>query len=97
MGGEEETRSVCVPCLVSVPWSEKNNTFLDISGHSGLVYSGHISLMRPQDSSEYVQFLRESHGQALKEEERRYRFLAEKHCGLVQSISRLMNKVYRLL
>ncbi|XP_077396207.1 BAR/IMD domain-containing adapter protein 2-like 2 isoform X1 [Festucalex cinctus] len=38
------------------------------------------------------QFLRESHSEALKEEERRYRFLAEKHCGLIQSISRLMNK-----
>ncbi|KAG7239460.1 hypothetical protein INR49_028931 [Caranx melampygus] len=46
-----------------------------------------------QDSSEYLHFLRESHGQALEEEERRYRFLAEKHCGLVQSISRLMNKM----
>ncbi|KAM7386536.1 hypothetical protein PAMA_009238 [Pampus argenteus] len=45
-----------------------------------------------QDSSEYVQFLRESHGEALKEEERRYRFLAEKHCGLIQSITHLMNK-----
>lgn len=51
----------------------------------------------PQDSSEYVQFLRESHGEALKEEERRYRFLAEKHCGLIQSIARLMNKVCQLL
>ncbi|XP_041865620.1 brain-specific angiogenesis inhibitor 1-associated protein 2-like protein 2 [Melanotaenia boesemani] len=45
-----------------------------------------------QDSSEYVQFLRESYGEALKEEERRYRFLAEKHCGLIQSVARLMNK-----
>ncbi|XP_040919071.1 brain-specific angiogenesis inhibitor 1-associated protein 2-like protein 2 [Toxotes jaculatrix] len=45
-----------------------------------------------QDCSEYVQFLRESHGEALREEERRYRFLAEKHCGLIQSIAHLMNK-----
>ncbi|XP_034395016.1 brain-specific angiogenesis inhibitor 1-associated protein 2-like protein 2 [Cyclopterus lumpus] len=45
-----------------------------------------------QDCSEYMQFLRESHTEALKEEERRYRFLSEKHCGLIQSIARLMNK-----
>ncbi|KAM4530754.1 BAR/IMD domain-containing adapter protein 2-like 2 [Odontesthes bonariensis] len=45
-----------------------------------------------QDYSEYMQFLRESNGEALKEEERRYRFLAEKHCGLIQSIAQLMNK-----
>ncbi|XP_045929891.1 brain-specific angiogenesis inhibitor 1-associated protein 2-like protein 2 [Micropterus dolomieu] len=45
-----------------------------------------------QDCSEYVQFLRESHSEALKEEERRHRFLAEKHCGLIQSIAQLMNK-----
>ncbi|XP_073350990.1 BAR/IMD domain-containing adapter protein 2-like 2 [Pagrus major] len=46
-----------------------------------------------QDSSEYVQFLRRSHDEALKEEERRHRFLAEKHCGLIQSIAKLMNKL----
>ncbi|XP_072225686.1 BAR/IMD domain-containing adapter protein 2-like 2 [Leuresthes tenuis] len=45
-----------------------------------------------QDYSEYMEFLRESHGEALKEEERRYRFLAEKHCGLIESIAQLMNK-----
>ncbi|KAL6476853.1 hypothetical protein MHYP_G00153520 [Metynnis hypsauchen] len=45
-----------------------------------------------QDGGEYVQFLRESQREALKEEERRYRFLAEKHCGLTQSIVYLMNK-----
>ncbi|KAL7860549.1 hypothetical protein AOLI_G00168980 [Acnodon oligacanthus] len=45
-----------------------------------------------QDGGEYVQFLRESQREALKEEERRYRFLAEKHCGLAQSIVYLMNK-----
>ncbi|XP_043956674.1 brain-specific angiogenesis inhibitor 1-associated protein 2-like protein 2 [Gambusia affinis] len=41
---------------------------------------------------EYLQFLSESHQEALQEEERRYRFLAEKHCGLVQSIGLLMKK-----
>ncbi|XP_060758622.1 brain-specific angiogenesis inhibitor 1-associated protein 2-like protein 2 [Neoarius graeffei] len=46
----------------------------------------------PQDGHEYVQFLRESQREALKEQERRYRFLAEKHCGLTQSIVYLMNK-----
>ncbi|KAM3842404.1 BAR/IMD domain-containing adapter protein 2-like 2 [Diretmus argenteus] len=45
-----------------------------------------------QDGSEYVQFLRESHDEALKEEERRYRFLTEKHCDLTQSIVHLINK-----
>ncbi|KAM9457296.1 BAR/IMD domain-containing adapter protein 2-like 2 isoform 2-T2 [Clarias gariepinus] len=45
-----------------------------------------------QDANGYVQFLRESHREALKEQERRYRFLAEKHCGLTQSIVYLMNK-----
>nr|XP_046272465.1 brain-specific angiogenesis inhibitor 1-associated protein 2-like protein 2 [Scatophagus argus] len=45
-----------------------------------------------QDGSEYVQFLRKSHDEALKEEERRHRFLAEKHCALIQSIAHLMNK-----
>ncbi|XP_070704269.1 BAR/IMD domain-containing adapter protein 2-like 2 isoform X2 [Pempheris klunzingeri] len=43
-------------------------------------------------SSEYVLFLRESHSEALKEEERRHRFLAEKHSALIQSIAHLMNK-----
>lgn len=46
-----------------------------------------------QDCSEYMLFLRESHSEALKEEERRYRFLSEKHCGLIQSIAHLMNKM----
>uniref|UniRef100_A0A3Q2QD29 BAR/IMD domain containing adaptor protein 2 like 2a n=1 Tax=Fundulus heteroclitus TaxID=8078 RepID=A0A3Q2QD29_FUNHE len=45
-----------------------------------------------QDSSEHEHFLRESHREALEEEARRYRFLAEKHCGLMQSIGQLMNK-----
>ncbi|CDQ72163.1 unnamed protein product [Oncorhynchus mykiss] len=42
---------------------------------------------------EYIHFLRDSQREALMEEERRYRFLAEKHCGLTQSIVYLMNKV----
>ncbi|XP_035037696.1 brain-specific angiogenesis inhibitor 1-associated protein 2-like protein 2 [Hippoglossus stenolepis] len=46
-----------------------------------------------KDCSEYVEFLRESHGEALKEEERRYRFLAEKHCAMIQSIGQLMDKI----
>ncbi|XP_063326626.1 brain-specific angiogenesis inhibitor 1-associated protein 2-like protein 2 [Pelmatolapia mariae] len=45
-----------------------------------------------QGGSEYADFLRESHNQALQEEERRYRFLAEKHCGLIESFTKLMNK-----
>ncbi|KAK2829467.1 hypothetical protein Q7C36_017457 [Tachysurus vachellii] len=45
-----------------------------------------------QDGNEYVQFLKESHRDAQREQERRYRFLAEKHCGLTQSIVYLMNK-----
>ncbi|XP_022612725.1 brain-specific angiogenesis inhibitor 1-associated protein 2-like protein 2 [Seriola dumerili] len=52
----------------------------------------HLRRGTNQDCSQYVQFLRESHGEALKEEERRYRFLAEKHSGLIQTIARLMNK-----
>ncbi|XP_041812412.1 brain-specific angiogenesis inhibitor 1-associated protein 2-like protein 2 [Chelmon rostratus] len=44
------------------------------------------------DYSEHVEFLRKSHSEALREEERRHRFLAEKHCGLIQSIANLMNK-----
>ncbi|KAM9784578.1 brain-specific angiogenesis inhibitor 1-associated protein 2-like protein 2 isoform X1 [Syngnathus typhle] len=45
-----------------------------------------------QNAAEHLQFLQESHSEVLKEEERRYRFLAEKHCGLIQSFSRLMTK-----
>ncbi|XP_039620654.1 brain-specific angiogenesis inhibitor 1-associated protein 2-like protein 2 [Polypterus senegalus] len=37
-------------------------------------------------------FLRESLREAEKEELRRYRFLAEKHCGLIQSLLYLINK-----
>ncbi|XP_058627393.1 brain-specific angiogenesis inhibitor 1-associated protein 2-like protein 2 isoform X2 [Onychostoma macrolepis] len=46
----------------------------------------------PQDGSDYVHFLRECQKEALKEEERRYRFLAEKHSSFTQSIAYLMNK-----
>ncbi|XP_062263763.1 brain-specific angiogenesis inhibitor 1-associated protein 2-like protein 2 [Platichthys flesus] len=46
-----------------------------------------------KDGSEYAQFLKESHREALKEEERRYRFLAEKHCGMIQTIGQLMDKI----
>ncbi|XP_024127172.1 brain-specific angiogenesis inhibitor 1-associated protein 2-like protein 2 isoform X2 [Oryzias melastigma] len=45
-----------------------------------------------QDFSEFERFLRESHGEALKEEERRFRFLAEKHSSLMQSAAQLMNR-----
>ncbi|KAJ8363253.1 hypothetical protein SKAU_G00120840 [Synaphobranchus kaupii] len=44
------------------------------------------------ESSEYMQFLRQSQRETLVEEERRYRFLAEKHCGLTQSMLYLINK-----
>lgn len=44
------------------------------------------------ENSEYMQFLRQSQLEILKEEERRYRFLAEKHCGLTQSLLFLINK-----
>lgn len=50
--------------------------------------------MSLQDRGEYLNFLKKSHGEALKEEERRHRFLAEKHCDLIQSISYVMNKVH---
>ncbi|XP_043079135.1 brain-specific angiogenesis inhibitor 1-associated protein 2-like protein 2 isoform X2 [Puntigrus tetrazona] len=45
-----------------------------------------------QEGSEYMQYLRQSQHEILKEEERRYRFLAEKHCGLTQSLLYLINK-----
>ncbi|CAJ1075954.1 brain-specific angiogenesis inhibitor 1-associated protein 2-like protein 2 [Xyrichtys novacula] len=45
------------------------------------------------DYGEYVHFLRESYRVALLEEERRHRYLAEKHCGLLQSVAQLMNKM----
>ncbi|KAI7791489.1 brain-specific angiogenesis inhibitor 1-associated protein 2-like protein 2 [Triplophysa rosa] len=44
------------------------------------------------EGSEYMQYLRQSQHEILKEEERRYRFLAEKHCGLTQSLLFLINK-----
>ncbi|XP_008328385.1 brain-specific angiogenesis inhibitor 1-associated protein 2-like protein 2 [Cynoglossus semilaevis] len=42
---------------------------------------------------DYLQFLKESNAEAVEEEERRYRFLAEKHCGLMQSVAILMTKM----
>ncbi|XP_026216628.1 brain-specific angiogenesis inhibitor 1-associated protein 2-like protein 2 isoform X2 [Anabas testudineus] len=44
------------------------------------------------ENSEYMMYLRQSQQEILKEEERRYRFLAEKHCGLTQSLLFLINK-----
>ncbi|XP_036385357.1 brain-specific angiogenesis inhibitor 1-associated protein 2-like protein 2 [Megalops cyprinoides] len=44
------------------------------------------------ESSEYMQYLRQSQREALVEEERRYRFLAEKHCGLTQTLFYLIKK-----
>ncbi|KAM8824469.1 BAR/IMD domain-containing adapter protein 2-like 2 [Synchiropus picturatus] len=44
------------------------------------------------EAGEYVTFLRESHSDALREQERRYRFVAEKHCGLIHTVTSLMDK-----
>ncbi|XP_054459644.1 brain-specific angiogenesis inhibitor 1-associated protein 2-like protein 2 [Anoplopoma fimbria] len=44
------------------------------------------------ENSEYMLYLRQSQQEILKEEERRYRFLAEKHCGLTQSLLFLITK-----
>ncbi|XP_030595263.1 BAR/IMD domain-containing adapter protein 2-like 2 isoform X2 [Archocentrus centrarchus] len=44
------------------------------------------------ENSAYMLYLKQSHQEILKEEERRYRFLAEKHCGLTQSLLFLINK-----
>ncbi|XP_068607369.1 BAR/IMD domain-containing adapter protein 2-like 2 [Brachionichthys hirsutus] len=44
------------------------------------------------ENSQYMLYLRQSQQEILKEEERRYRFLAEKHCGLTQSLLFLINK-----
>ncbi|XP_060767235.1 brain-specific angiogenesis inhibitor 1-associated protein 2-like protein 2 isoform X2 [Neoarius graeffei] len=44
------------------------------------------------EGSEYMLYLRQSQHEILKEEERRYRFLTEKHCGLAQSLSFLLSK-----
>lgn len=92
--GEEPTRlvflSFCTLIKTSAPciwWMCPCMIYMYISAYS-------IKYVYPQDSGEYVQFLRKSHADALKEEERRHRFLAEKHCGLIQSIAHLMNKVH---
>ncbi|KAG9261153.1 brain-specific angiogenesis inhibitor 1-associated protein 2-like protein 2 [Astyanax mexicanus] len=44
------------------------------------------------ENSEYMQYLRQSQHEILREEERRYRFLAEKHCGLTHTLLFLINK-----
>ncbi|XP_072318775.1 BAR/IMD domain-containing adapter protein 2-like 2 [Eucyclogobius newberryi] len=44
------------------------------------------------EKSDYMQLLRQSQQDILKEEERRYRFVAEKHCALTQSLLFLMMK-----
>ncbi|XP_053191368.1 brain-specific angiogenesis inhibitor 1-associated protein 2-like protein 2 [Scomber japonicus] len=44
------------------------------------------------ENSDYMLYLRQSQQEILREEERRYRFLAEKHCGLTQSLLFLINK-----
>ncbi|XP_040925662.1 brain-specific angiogenesis inhibitor 1-associated protein 2-like protein 2 isoform X2 [Betta splendens] len=44
------------------------------------------------ENTEYMVYLKQSQQEILKEEERRYRFLAEKHCGLTQSLLFLINK-----
>ncbi|KAF4093372.1 hypothetical protein AMELA_G00001370 [Ameiurus melas] len=44
------------------------------------------------EGSEYMQYLRQSQYEILREEERRYRFLTEKHCGLAQTLLFLLNK-----
>ncbi|XP_056890829.1 brain-specific angiogenesis inhibitor 1-associated protein 2-like protein 2 isoform X2 [Takifugu flavidus] len=44
------------------------------------------------ENSEYMLYLRQSQWEILKEEERRYRYLAEKHCGLTHSLLFLINK-----
>ncbi|XP_029353245.1 BAR/IMD domain-containing adapter protein 2-like 2 [Echeneis naucrates] len=49
------------------------------------------------ENSEYMLYLRQSQQEILKEEERRYRFLAEKHCGLTQSLLFLINKILKYL
>ncbi|XP_048848318.1 brain-specific angiogenesis inhibitor 1-associated protein 2-like protein 2 isoform X2 [Brienomyrus brachyistius] len=50
-----------------------------------------------QSSSSYMQFLWQNQQEALKEEERRFQFLAEKHCGLTQSMLYLLNKTGSVL
>ncbi|XP_041093798.1 brain-specific angiogenesis inhibitor 1-associated protein 2-like protein 2 [Polyodon spathula] len=55
-----------------------------------------------QEQTEYLQgeiqgFLRDSMQEAEREEQRRYRFLAEKHCGLSQSLLYLLSKTAGVL
>lgn len=90
-------------------WRGVNQASVSVFLHLGLWYhrcdkcvcskracSKCLKYVHPQDKAEYLQFLRKSHAEALEEENRRHRFLAEKHCSLVQSIGQIINKVYRL-
>uniref|UniRef100_A0A8B9JE98 BAR/IMD domain containing adaptor protein 2 like 2b n=1 Tax=Astyanax mexicanus TaxID=7994 RepID=A0A8B9JE98_ASTMX len=64
-----------------------------VSDHNDNVFkvlSGRIIFS--EGSGEYMQYLRQSQHEILREEERRYRFLAEKHCGLTHTLLFLINK-----
>ncbi|KAJ3601478.1 hypothetical protein NHX12_032446 [Muraenolepis orangiensis] len=52
----------------------------------------HVRLDKDYISDECEYLVRRSHGDALKEEERRYRFLAEKHCDVTHAAAQVMNK-----
>lgn len=82
MAREQPGRSTCLPLAVRPSVRLSKSLLSAMNPLSG------------QDQGEYLQFLQRSNEEALKEEERRHRFLAEKHCGLVQSITYLMNKVH---
>lgn len=88
--GEESTRQVL---LSSCTWDFSTIYVMNVSQRAG---SKCIKYVHPQDKAEYLQFLRKSQAGALEEENRRYRFLAEKNCSLIQSIAQIMNKVHCL-
>ncbi|RVE75891.1 hypothetical protein OJAV_G00003180 [Oryzias javanicus] len=56
------------------------------------VLQGSRKVYEMEENSDYMLYLRQSQQEILKEEQRRYRFLAEKHCGLAQSLLFLINK-----
>ncbi len=91
--GEEPTRFACLSFCTPEANSAPLHTNVSLYNKQ---YICTVKYAYPQDRSEHMQFLRDSHSEALKEKERRHRFLAEKHCGLIQSIARLINKVYSL-
>uniref|UniRef100_A0A8C7WNH4 BAR/IMD domain containing adaptor protein 2 like 2b n=1 Tax=Oryzias sinensis TaxID=183150 RepID=A0A8C7WNH4_9TELE len=66
--------------------------YIDVSLFYSCVFETWISTTT-FSNSEYMLYLRQSQQEILKEEQRRYRFLAEKHCGLTQSLLFLINKV----